>query len=68
MLEAPLAPVHIAQGYSISPAELLALLNKVATIHLALEPSNGLTIEAATLAPVDLATLYEHITGFDLNR
>jgi Flp pilus assembly protein CpaB len=67
LLEAPLAPVQIAQGYSVSPAELLALLNKVATIHLALEPSDGLTIEVASLEPVDLAKLYEHITGYELN-
>ena len=63
LLEAPLAPVQIAQGYSVSPAELLALLNQVATIHLVLEPSDGLTIEVASLAPVDLANLYRHITG-----
>jgi Flp pilus assembly protein CpaB len=68
LLEAPLAPVQIAPGYLVSPAELLALLNKVATIHLVLEPSEGLQIETATLKPVDLANLYEKITGFDLNR
>jgi hypothetical protein len=61
-------PVQIAQGYSVSPAELLALLNKVATIHLVLEPSDGLTIEVASLEPVDLAKLYERITGYELNR
>ncbi|MBE0411431.1 MAG: hypothetical protein IBX69_17040 [Anaerolineales bacterium] len=68
LLEAPLTPVQIAPGYLVSPAELLALLNKVATIHLVLEPSEGLQIETATLKPVDLANLYEKITGFDLNR
>lgn len=67
LLEAPLAPVQIAAGYQVSPAELLALLNKVATIHLALEPSDGLTIETSTLEPVDLASLYERITGLELN-
>ena len=67
LLEAPLAPVPIANGYQVSPAELLALLNEVAIIHLALEPSDGLSIEAASLEPVDLANLYEHITGYKLN-
>lgn len=67
LLEAPLAPVQIADDYQVSPAELLALLNKVATIHLALEPSDGLTIETSTLEPVDLANLYQHITGLELN-
>lgn len=66
LLEAPLKPVQIAPGYSISPAELLALLNEVATIHLVLEPSDGLSIETSTLEPVDLASLYERITGFEL--
>ena len=68
LLEVPLAPVQIAPGLSVSPAELLALLNKVATIHLVLEPSDGLTIETATLEPLDPANLYEHITGYELNR
>jgi hypothetical protein len=67
LLEAPLAPIPIANGYSVSPAELLALLNEVATIHLVLEPSDGLSIETATLEPVDLANLYERITGYELN-
>jgi len=67
LLEAPLAPVQVAANYHVSPAELLALLNKVATIHLALEPSDGLTIETSTLEPVDLANLYQHITGLELN-
>jgi Flp pilus assembly protein CpaB len=68
LLEAPLAPVQIAPGLRASPAELLALLNQVAVIHLALEPSDGLQIETAALKPVDLANLYERITGFELNR
>lgn len=68
LLEAPLAPVQVAPDYQVSPAELLALLNQVATIHLALEPSDGLTIETASLEPVDLANLYERITGYELNR
>ena len=68
LLEAPVAPVQVAPGLSVSPAELLALLNKVATIHLALEPGGGLSIETASLEPVDLADLYEHITGYKLDQ
>ncbi len=68
LLEAPLAPIQIASGLSASPAELLALLDEVATIHLVLEPSDGLSIETAALQPVDLANLYARITGFELNR
>ncbi len=67
LLEAPLSPVQIGPGYQVCPAELLALLNQVATIHLILEPSDGLSIEISTLEPVDLANLYEHITGYELN-
>lgn len=68
LLEAPLQAVQIAPGLSASPAELLALLNDVATIHLALEPAEGLSIQVSSLQPVDLAKLYEKITGYDLNR
>lgn len=67
LLEVPLSPMAIAPAYSVSPAELLALLNQVAIIHLVLEPAGGLSIEVASLAPVDLANLYEQISGYELN-
>jgi len=66
LLEAPVAPVTIAPGYAVSPAALLALLNEVAVIHLVLEPAEGLSI-TTSVPPVDLAELYEAITGYDLN-
>ena len=68
LLEAPVKPIPVAPGLSVSPAELLALLNKVATIHLVLEPAEGLSITVSSVEPVDLAKLYESITGYDLNR
>ena len=37
VLEVPLAPVEIAPGYSVSPAELLALLNDKGRLHLVLQ-------------------------------
>ena len=37
VLEVPLAPVEIAPGYLVSPAELLALLNDKGRLHLVLQ-------------------------------
>jgi Flp pilus assembly protein CpaB len=68
LLEAPVTPVEVAPGLLVSPAELLALLNQTAVIHLALEPAGGLTIRVEAIPAVDLAELYESITGYDLNR
>ena len=67
LLEAPVTPVEIAPGLVASPAELLALLNQTAVIHLALEPADGLTIRVEAVPAVDLAELYQAITGYQLN-
>jgi Flp pilus assembly protein CpaB len=67
LLEAPVTPVEVAPGLVTSPAELLALLNQTAIIHLALEPADGLTIRVEAVPAVDLAELYQAITGYQLN-
>jgi len=67
LLEAPVTPVEVAPGLVASPAELLALLNQTAVIHLALEPASGLTIRVEAVPAVDLAELYQAITGYQLN-
>jgi Flp pilus assembly protein CpaB len=67
LLEVPVTPVEIAPGLVASPAELLALLNQTAVIHLALEPAAGLTIRVEAVPAVDLAELYQSITGYRLN-
>lgn len=64
LLEVPVKPVKTTGGMMVSPAELLALLNNVATIHLALEPSDGLGVSPVSIQPVDLTTLYEGMTGY----
>ena len=65
LLQASILPTGIAPGVLASPAEVLALLNSVATIHLLLEPASGVTFDVN--APgIDLAKLYEAITGYRL--
>ncbi len=66
LLEVPIRPLEITPGLAASPAELLALLNQVATIHLALEPADGLAITVSSLNAIDLTELYEEITGYSL--
>lgn len=58
LLQAPLAPVEVAPGLAMSPAELLALLDEQATIHLALEPRDGLAAQATSTIGVQLADVY----------
>jgi len=65
LLEASIEPSEIAPGVTASPAEVLALLNNSATIHLVLEPAGGVTVNVNSQG-VDLARLYEAITGLKL--
>jgi Flp pilus assembly protein CpaB len=63
LLEAPITPIEVAPGLAVSPAELLALLNQTAVIHLVLEPAQGFSIRVEALPAVDLAELYESLSG-----
>jgi Flp pilus assembly protein CpaB len=67
LLAAPVTPIEVAPGLVASPAELLALLNQTAVIHLALEPAGGLSINVQAVPAVDLAELYQAMTGYTLN-
>jgi Flp pilus assembly protein CpaB len=58
LLAAPLAPIEVVPGVTMSPVELLALLDERATIHLALEPREGLDRTATTIG-VQLAEVYD---------
>jgi Flp pilus assembly protein CpaB len=63
LLQAPLAPVEVAPGVRLSPAELLALLDEKATLHLALEPRDGLTDQVKNTIGVQLADVYALLIG-----
>ena len=65
LLQAPLAPVEVAPGVRLSPAELLALLDEKATLHLALEPRDGLTDQVRNTIGVQLADVYALLIGGD---
>ena len=62
LLQAPLAPIEVAPGQRMSPAELLALLDEKASIHLALEPREGVTT-AIDATGVQLADVYALLIG-----
>lgn len=69
LLEVPLEPIEVAPGYFVSPAVLLPLLNQVGFIHMALEPAGGLDPSIIVNTPItDLSTLFEQLTGLDLNQ
>lgn len=63
LLQAPLQPIEVAPGVMMSPAELLALLDEQATLHLALEPRDGLTAPATNSIGVQLADVYALLTN-----
>jgi hypothetical protein len=67
LLQAPLAPVEVAPGVRLSPAELLALLDEKATLHLALEPRDGLTDQVKSAIGVQLADVYALLIGSDMS-
>lgn len=57
VLDVPTTPVSIGKDLKVNPATLLAALNKYGSLHLALEPADGLkTGEVLTL---NLGELYE---------
>jgi len=58
LLAAPIAPVEVVPGVKVSPVELLALLDEKATLHLALEPRQGLSGTVTTIG-VQLADVYD---------
>jgi hypothetical protein len=65
LLQASTVRIEIAAGLLASPVEVLALLNEVATIHMVLEPAAGVTFDLDSPG-IDLAKLYEAITGYRL--
>lgn len=48
VLAVPMAPIEIVPGYTISPAELLALLNEKGTLHFFLQPTTQTTLPKTT--------------------
>lgn len=58
LLAAPVAPLEVVKGVKMSPVELLALLDERATLHLALEPRQGLSGTVTTIG-VQLADVYD---------
>lgn len=58
LLAAPIAPIEVVPGVKLSPVELLALLDEKATLHLVLEPRQGLSGTVTTIG-VQLADVYD---------
>lgn len=61
VLAVPTAPVEIAPGMFLNPATLLAALNEYGTLHLALEPTDG--IENNNIITLNLGELYEALNS-----
>jgi Flp pilus assembly protein CpaB len=61
VLDVPTTPVEIAPGMFVNPATLLAALNEYGSIHLALEPTEGLGTES--ILTLNLGELYEALNN-----
>jgi Flp pilus assembly protein CpaB len=57
LLSVPATPVEVTPGMFVNPATLLAALNEYGTLHLALEPTDG--IGDNTILTLNLGDLYE---------
>jgi hypothetical protein len=57
VLAVPTSPVEVAPGMFVNPATLLAALDHYGTLHLALEPTEGATVES--VVTLNLGDLYE---------
>lgn len=63
LLEVPIQPVQLPNGKQVSPAALLALLDKYGIVYLALEPAEGVQVRVEGIPPADMAELYQALSG-----
>lgn len=61
VLDVPTTKIEVVPGLWTDPASLLAALDHYGTIHLALEPADGLSLNTADLVTLNLGDLYESL-------
>lgn len=61
VLDVPTSLVEVVPGLRTDPATLLAALDQYGIIHLALEPADGLKLDAPTMVTLNLGDLYESL-------
>lgn len=59
VLDVPTTKIEVVPGLWADPASLLAALDEYGVLHLALEPSGGLDLNASNLVTLNLGDLYE---------
>jgi Flp pilus assembly protein CpaB len=63
VLDVPTGLIEVTPGFKVDPATLLAALDQYGIIHLALEPTSGLTLDVADVITLNLGELYNEING-----
>ena len=64
VLDVPTGLIEVTPGFNVDPATLLAALDQYGIIHLALEPTSGLTLDVADVITLNLGELYTEMNDY----
>jgi Flp pilus assembly protein CpaB len=64
VLDVPTGLIEVTPGFKVDPATLLAALDQYGIIHLALEPTSGLTLDVADVITLNLGELYNEMNDY----
>ena len=64
VLDVPTGLIEVTPGFKVDPAALLAALDQYGIIHLALEPTSGLSLDVADVITLNLGELYTEMNDY----
>jgi len=64
VLDVPTGLIEVTPGFKVDPATLLAALDQYGIIHLALEPTSGLSLDVADVITLNLGELYTEMNDY----
>jgi len=64
VLDVPTGLIEVTPGFKVDPATLLAALDQYGIIHLALEPTSGLTLDVSDVITLNLGELYTEMNDY----
>ena len=64
VLDVPTGLIEVTPGFKVDPATLLAALDQYGIIHLALEPTSGLSLDVTDVITLNLGELYTEMNDY----
>jgi len=64
VLDVPTGLIEVTPGFKVDPATFLAALDQYGIIHLALEPTSGMTLDVADVITPNLGELYNEMNDY----